>query len=48
MTIHLNEGDSIEIILGEQTMKLTVESKETSRMEFNSLEYSLHEGYIFS
>lgn len=48
MTIHLKEGESIEIVLGDQPMTLTVESSETTRMEFNNLEYSLHEGYIFS
>ena len=48
MTIHLNEGESIEVVFGDQSMTITAESRETSRMEFNNIEYQLHEGNIFA
>ena len=48
MTINLKQGESIEIIFGDQSMTITAESRETSRMEFNNIEYQLHEGYIFA
>lgn len=42
----IEENHSVEISFGTQTLRITMTGNDDGIMEYNSLEYNLHEGHI--